>query len=95
MQFQLTINLVAVATAVTGAVVATESPLTAVQVGRAGAGLGWAGFWQGCAQSESQAQRGIWLIAYTVPHVHRPVGRHAKHAARLTRHFEGFHSRFH
>jgi hypothetical protein len=31
-QFQLTINLVAVATAVTGAIVAAESPLTAVQV---------------------------------------------------------------
>ncbi|KAL4422348.1 hypothetical protein ABPG75_008545, partial [Micractinium tetrahymenae] len=32
LQFQLTINLVAVATAVTGAVVAAESPLTAVQM---------------------------------------------------------------
>lgn len=31
LQFQLTINLVAVATAVTGAIVAAESPLTAVQ----------------------------------------------------------------
>lgn len=34
LQFQLTINLVAVATAVTGAVVAAESPLTAVQARR-------------------------------------------------------------
>ncbi|KAL4419237.1 hypothetical protein ABPG77_010679, partial [Micractinium sp. CCAP 211/92] len=32
LQFQLTINLVAVATAVTGAIVAAESPLTAVQM---------------------------------------------------------------
>lgn len=37
LQFQLTVNLVAVAVAVTGAVVATESPLTAVQVSPAAA----------------------------------------------------------